>query len=151
MVKASAYNAGDLGLIPGSGRSPGEGNGNPLQYSCLENPMDGEAWQAPIYGFSKSRTRLSNGKTSSRFGQKLGGEPGIIVLAMLKKIITGLSQLHRLGKDLVLNFSSGLQIHIPTSLQLCIKTGLLKSTCQSCNLAFKPELSAVFPIQINYC
>ena len=42
--KASAYNAGDLGSIPGSGRSPGEGNGNPLQYSCLENPMDGEAW-----------------------------------------------------------------------------------------------------------
>ena len=40
---ASASNAGDLGSIPGSGRSPGEGNGNPLQYSCLENPMDGEA------------------------------------------------------------------------------------------------------------
>ena len=43
-VKAPASNAGDLGSIPGSGRSPGEGNGNPLQYSCLENPMDGEAW-----------------------------------------------------------------------------------------------------------
>ena len=42
--KASAYNAGDLGLIPGLGRSPGEGNGNPLQYSCLENPMDGGTW-----------------------------------------------------------------------------------------------------------
>ena len=42
--KASAYNAGDLGSIPGSGRSSGEGNGNPLQYSCLENPMDGGAW-----------------------------------------------------------------------------------------------------------
>ena len=42
--KASVYNAGDLGLIPGSGRFSGEGNGNPLQYSCLENPMDGEAW-----------------------------------------------------------------------------------------------------------
>ena len=42
-VKASASNAGDPGLIPGSGRSPGEGNGNPLQYSCLENPMDREA------------------------------------------------------------------------------------------------------------
>ena len=41
--KVSAYNAEDLGSIPGSGRSPGEGNGNPLQYSCLENPMDGEA------------------------------------------------------------------------------------------------------------
>ena len=43
-VKASARNEGDLGSIPGSGRSPGEGNGNPLQYSCLENPMDGGAW-----------------------------------------------------------------------------------------------------------
>ena len=42
--KASAYNAGDLGSIPGSGRSPGEGNGNPLQYACLGNPMDGGAW-----------------------------------------------------------------------------------------------------------
>ena len=43
-VKASAYNEGDPGPIPGMGRSPGEGNGTPLQYSCLENPMDGEAW-----------------------------------------------------------------------------------------------------------
>ena len=43
-VKASAWNAGDPGLIPGLGRSPGEGNGNPFQYSCLENPMDGGAW-----------------------------------------------------------------------------------------------------------
>ena len=42
--KASAHNAGDPGLIPGSGRSSGEGNGNPPQYSCLENPMDGGAW-----------------------------------------------------------------------------------------------------------
>ena len=43
-AKASAYNAGDLGSVPGLGRAPGEGNGNPLQYSCLENPMDREAW-----------------------------------------------------------------------------------------------------------
>ena len=43
-VKASAHNTGDPGLIPGSGRSPGEGNGNQLQYSCLENPMEGGAW-----------------------------------------------------------------------------------------------------------
>ena len=44
MVKSSAYKVGDLGSIPGSGRSPGEGNGNLLLYSCLENPMDGGAW-----------------------------------------------------------------------------------------------------------
>jgi len=54
--KASAYNLGDLGLIPGSGRSPGEGNGNPLQYSCLENPMDTGAWQATVHGVEESRT-----------------------------------------------------------------------------------------------
>ena len=60
MVKHLVYNAGDLGSIPGSGRSSGEGNGNPLQYSCLENPMDGGAWWATVHGVSKSRTRLSN-------------------------------------------------------------------------------------------
>ena len=49
--KASAYNEGDPGSISGSGRSPGEGNGNPLQYSCLENTMDGGAWWATIHGF----------------------------------------------------------------------------------------------------
>ena len=51
--KESACNAGDLGSIPGSGRSPGEGNGNPLRYSCLENPMDRGAWQAIVYEVSK--------------------------------------------------------------------------------------------------
>ena len=59
-VKASARNAGDLGSIPGLGRSPGEGNGNPLQYSCLENPMDGGAGWATVHGVAKSRTRLSD-------------------------------------------------------------------------------------------
>ena len=54
--KASAYNAGDLGLIPGSGRSPGEGNGNPLQYSCLVNTMDRGAWWATVHGITKSWT-----------------------------------------------------------------------------------------------
>ena len=58
--KACAYNVGDLGSIPGLGRSPGEGNGNPLQYSCVENPMDGGAWWAAIHGVAKSRTRLSD-------------------------------------------------------------------------------------------
>ena len=57
--KASACNAGDLGLIPGLGRSPGEGNGNPLQYSCLENPMDRE-WFAIVHRVAKSRIRLSD-------------------------------------------------------------------------------------------
>ena len=51
--KESACNTGDLGSIPGSGRSPGEGNSNPLQYSCLENPMDRGAWQAIVHGVSR--------------------------------------------------------------------------------------------------
>ena len=59
-VKASAWDAGDPGSIPGLGRSPGEGNGNPLQYSCLENPMEGGAWQATVHGVAKTRTRLSD-------------------------------------------------------------------------------------------
>ena len=56
--KESACNAGDLGSVPGSGRSPREGNGNSLQYSCLENPMDRGAWQATVHGVAKSWTRL---------------------------------------------------------------------------------------------
>ena len=60
MVKHFASNAGDLGSIPGLGRSSGEGNGNPLQYSCLKNPMDREAWWATVHGVTKSRTRLSD-------------------------------------------------------------------------------------------
>ena len=56
----SACNVGDLGSIPGSGRSPGEGNGTPLQYSCLENPMDGGAWWATVHESMCPQTRLSN-------------------------------------------------------------------------------------------
>ena len=56
--KASACNVGDPASIPGLGRSPGEGNGNPLQCSYLENPRDGGAWWAAVYGVAQSRTRL---------------------------------------------------------------------------------------------
>ena len=59
-VKASTCNAADLGSMPGSGRFPREGNGNPLQYSCLENPKDGGAWWTIVHGVSKSWTRLSD-------------------------------------------------------------------------------------------
>ena len=58
--KESACNEGDLGSIPGLGRFPGEGNGYPLQYSCLENPMDKRAWQTIVHGDTKSRTQLSD-------------------------------------------------------------------------------------------
>ena len=62
MLKNLPANAGDVrdaGLIPGMGGSPGEGNGNPLQYSCLENPMEREAWWATVDGVSKSKIQLS--------------------------------------------------------------------------------------------
>ena len=66
-VKNLSANVGDerdLGLIPGSERSPGEANGNPLQYSCLGNPMDKEAWWAIDHGVSKSQTRLTKHTTA---------------------------------------------------------------------------------------
>ena len=58
--KESACNAGDQGLVPGSGRSPGEGNGNPVQYSCLENSMGRGDWQATVHGVTESWTQLSD-------------------------------------------------------------------------------------------
>ena len=58
--KESACNAGDLGMIPGLGRSPGGRHGNPLQYSCLENPMDRRACWATVHGVTKSQTQLSD-------------------------------------------------------------------------------------------
>ena len=60
VVKNPPANAGDAGLISGSGRYPGKWHGNPFQYSWLENPMDRGAWWATIHGVAKSRTRLSN-------------------------------------------------------------------------------------------
>ena len=58
--KGSAFHAGDLGSVSGLGRSPGEGHGNPLQYSCLENPMDRGAWWATVHGITKRQTWLSD-------------------------------------------------------------------------------------------
>ena len=71
-AKAPACNVGDLGSIPGSGRSPGEGNGNPLQYSCLENPIDGGAWWATVHGVTKSQTRLKQLSSSSSVNNTVG-------------------------------------------------------------------------------
>ena len=67
VVKNLPANARDLGLIPGLGRFPGEANGNPLQYSCLENPRDRRAWWAAICGVAESRTRLSNSTFTFHF------------------------------------------------------------------------------------
>ena len=64
-VKESASTAQDPGLIPGSGRSPGEGNGHPLQYSCLENPRDRGAWQATVHGVARARHDLVTKTTTT--------------------------------------------------------------------------------------
>ena len=63
MIKNPLANTGDPSLIPGSGRSPGEGDGNPLQHSCLENLMDRGAWWATVHGLAKSQTQLSDQTT----------------------------------------------------------------------------------------
>ena len=83
--KKPACNVGDPGSSPGSGRSSGEGNGNPLQYSYLDNPMDREAWQTTVHGVTKSQTRLSDftfflvsgGKESACNVGDLGLIPGL--------------------------------------------------------------------------
>ena len=77
VVKNPLANAGDAGSIPGSGRSPGEGNGNPLQHFCLENPMDRGAWWAAAHGVANSRTRLSYLPFTFTVGERkseLGGQ-----------------------------------------------------------------------------
>ena len=74
----SAYNAGDPDSIPGSGRSSGEGNGNPLQYSYLDNPMDRRAWKATVHGVTNSQTQLSD-FISLHFTSKKKMVTGLIV------------------------------------------------------------------------
>ena len=66
IVNSPLANAENTGLISGSGKSPGEGNGNPLQYLCLGNPMDRKAWQAPVHGVTKSRTVCTLGTSGKR-------------------------------------------------------------------------------------
>ena len=69
--KESACSAGNLGSIPGSGRSPRERNGNPPQYSCLKNPMDGGAWQVTVHSVAKSQTQLKRLSTQAHVCQAL--------------------------------------------------------------------------------
>ena len=75
MVKNPPASAGDKGSIPGSGRSHGEGNGNPLQYSWLESPMDRGAWRATVHRVKKSQTQLSDEKTTKQQSPEFRGMP----------------------------------------------------------------------------
>ena len=94
---------GDLGSIPGSGRSPGEGNGNSLQYSCLENAMDGGAWWAVVHGVTESRTRLSD------FTFTLGFPGGSEVKVSLVPIVWGKNTSIFYGSHIVLDNISNLR------------------------------------------
>ena len=89
MVKNPLANAGDsrdVGLIPGLGNSLGEGNGNPLQYSCLENPMDRGAWRATVHGVMKSWTRLSTAQQQQPGQASVPILPACSLLSILLKV-----------------------------------------------------------------
>ena len=91
-------NAGDEGLIPGLGRSPGEGNGNPLHYSCLENPMDRGAWRATVHGVANELDktwRLNNNSNNkmglfSRLSKKQSGQKNLAYIIRLDKFLVSL-------------------------------------------------------------
>ena len=85
--KVSACNAGDTVSIPGSGRSPGGGNGNPFQYSCLGNPMDRGAWRATVHGVTKSWTRLSKTQHSIY----IFGHFPLLIISLGESIIDAIS------------------------------------------------------------
>ena len=91
-------NAGDEGLIPGLGRSPGEGNGNPLHYSCLENPMDRGAWQATVHGVANEldKTWRLNNNSNNKMGlfsglsKKQSGQKNLAYIIRLDKFLVSL-------------------------------------------------------------
>ena len=104
-VKASDSNAGDPGLIPGSGRSPGEGNGNPLQYSCLENLMDRGAWWATVHRVTKSWTRLSDFTFTFPFKITIDGDCNHEIkrcLLLGRKVMTNLNSIMK-SRDISLS------------------------------------------------
>ena len=118
--KESACSVGDSGLIPGSERSPGEGNGIPLQYSYLENPTDRGAWQATVHGVAKSRTQLSDYK-KEKFGHRdtLEREDGVKIQEKLVIYQPGAS----LEQNLLSGPSEG--ISIPATLIVDFQTSKL--------------------------
>ena len=83
MVKNPPANAGNVGSIPGLGRSPGEGNRNPFQYSCLGNPMDRGAWEATVQGVVKSQTDLLTEHTCIRDWRRVSSDRGLPIFAIV--------------------------------------------------------------------
>ena len=117
--KESACNAGDLCSTPGSGRSPGEGNDYPFQYSCLENPKDGGAWWAAVYGVTQSRTQKRRSSSSSSSSSSSFNQWKSLVTQMVKNLPTmqeiwvqSLSQKDPLEKEMTTH-SSTLTWRIP--------------------------------------
>ena len=99
MVKNLPANAGDLGSTPGSERSSGGGNGNPLLYSCLENPMDREAWQATVYGFANSRIQLKQLSIHCALVVHILGFPGSSVVKNLPANAGDVGSIPGLGRS----------------------------------------------------
>ena len=125
---ASAGDARDMDLIPGSGRSPGGGHGNPLQYSCLENPMDRGAWQATVHGVAKSQTRLKWLCTHVGWGEEWG-----------------CSLAHGMPNS-VLKWCRGLSGSLPQTSSLCWLRSVLDSCQAHIFLVSPPERKAlIFP------
>ena len=125
--KESACNAGDLGLIPGSGRSPGEGNGNPLQYSCLENPMDRGALQATVHRVA-------------RVGHDLATKPPLYYISSVQS----LSHVQLFATSWTTACQASLSFSISWSLLKLMSTG---SVMPSNHLILAPcfPLTSIFP------
>ena len=85
--KESAYNVGDPGSVPGLGRFPGEGIGNPLQYSCLENPMDRGTWWTAVHGVPKSWTQPSEHNQDLRHSESFSKEQTYLKLTSLREAV----------------------------------------------------------------
>ena len=155
-VKASACNAGDLGSIPGLGRSPGEGNGNPLQYSCLENPIDGGAWWATVHRVAKSRTQLSDFTHSYPY-QLLSYMLSHVVVAVHPRRCSGIyvTSQHCSGHIQTLQMSKVFMQYIPQTMNPSliiphnvVSLGQFLHILVPCSFSLQEHLCSSLPIQV---
>ena len=137
VVKNLSANAGDtedVGLIPGLGRSLGRGNGNPVQYSCLENPMDRGAWRSTVHGVTRSQTRLSN--WAHTYTQFVGNRADVFIILLI--ILGPSNNLYQDGAFKYLGSN-------------CYLDKILYWTSSSTNISYKVfPLIATFPTFKNY-